>query len=46
MNSITAEILLEKVRTGDFIPPTPLKEQLSRMNEESNDLIILCHRKR
>ncbi|MDR0574966.1 MAG: 6-bladed beta-propeller [Tannerella sp.] len=46
MSPITAEILLEKVRSGDFIPPAPLKEQLSRMNEGSNDLIILCHRKK
>jgi hypothetical protein len=46
INAITAEELLEKVKSGDFTPPPPLKEQLSRMNGESNDLIILCRRKK
>jgi hypothetical protein len=46
IDAITAEGLLEKVKSGDFTPPSPLKEQLSRMNGESNDLIILCRRKK
>jgi hypothetical protein len=46
INAITAEELLGKVKSGDFTPPPPLKEQLSRMNGESNDLLILCHRKK
>jgi hypothetical protein len=46
IDAITAEELLEKVKAGDFTPPPPLKEQLSRMNGESNDLLILCRRKK
>jgi hypothetical protein len=46
INAITAEELLGNVKSGDFTPPPPLKEQLSRMNGESNDLLILCHRKK
>jgi hypothetical protein len=46
IDTITAEELQGKVKSGDFTPPPPLKEQLSRMNGESNDLLILCHRKK
>jgi hypothetical protein len=46
IDAIAADELLEKVKIGEFTPPQPLKEQLSRMNEESNDLIILCSRKK
>jgi hypothetical protein len=43
---ITTEELLEHTKSGNFTPPSPLKEQLSRMNEYDNDLIILCRRKK
>jgi hypothetical protein len=45
-DTITAEKWLEHTKSGNFTPPSPLKEQLSRMNEYSNDLIILCRRKK
>jgi hypothetical protein len=46
LDAITAEELLEHMKSGNFVPPLPLKEQISRMNVESNDLIILCRRKK
>jgi hypothetical protein len=47
INSITAEDLLEQIKSGQFSKSLPLtEEQLSRTNEWSNDLIILCHRKK
>jgi hypothetical protein len=47
MNMITAEDLLEQIKAGQFTRSLPLtEEQLSRINGESNDLIILCHRKK
>ncbi|MDR2773647.1 MAG: 6-bladed beta-propeller [Tannerella sp.] len=45
IDMITAHELLEHTKSGTFTPPSPLKEQLSRMNGESNDLVILCRRK-
>jgi hypothetical protein len=46
IDAVEAQTLLEKVEAGDFTPPAPLKEQLSRMNDGSNDLLILCRRKK
>jgi hypothetical protein len=46
IDAITAEKLLEQIKSGQFSESLPLtEEQLSRMSGESNDLIILCRRK-
>jgi hypothetical protein len=46
MNSIVADVLLEDVEAGEYTLSPPFKELLSRINEDSNDLIILCRRKK
>jgi hypothetical protein len=46
IDAITTEKLLAYTKSENFASSSPLKEQLSRMNEENNDLIILCRRKK
>lgn len=46
MSSIEAGQLLEQITEGNFSLPVSLKEQFLQMNGESNDLIILCRRKK
>ena len=45
INTIEALKLLETVDAEGYTPSSPLKELLSRINEDSNDIIILCHKK-
>ena len=46
MNFIETEELLEKGSVGEYTPSPQLKELLSRIDDSSNDLIILMHRKK
>jgi len=46
INKIETEELLEKVSIGEYTPSPQLKELLSRIDDSSNDLIILMHRKK
>ena len=46
MNFTETEELLEKVSIGEYTPSQQLKELLSRIDDSSNDLIILMHRKK
>ena len=46
MNFIETEELLEKIEAGEYTPSPQLKELLSRIDDSSNDLIILMHRKK
>jgi hypothetical protein len=46
IDMITASELLKHTKDDAFTPREPLKEMLSRINSEDNDLIILCRRKK
>ena len=46
INYIETQELLEMVEDGEYLPSPPLKELLSRIDDYSNDLIILIHRKK
>ena len=45
INAIESFELLEKVKTGIYSPSHSLKELLSRIGEDTNQLLILCHKK-
>jgi hypothetical protein len=44
--AIEAQELLEKVETGDYSPSPQLEEFLSRIGVDTNQLIVLCHKKK
>jgi hypothetical protein len=46
INAIEAYELLEKVEAGDYSPSPQLKELLSRIGDNTNQLVVLCHRKK
>jgi hypothetical protein len=46
INAIEAHELLEKVESGDYSPSPQLEELLSRIGDDTNQLIVLCHRKK
>jgi hypothetical protein len=46
INAIEAYELHEKVEAGEYTPSPPLKELLSRVGNDTNQLIILCHKKK
>ena len=46
MNAIEAVNLLEEVEAGDYSPAAPLKELLSRIDEDTNQILILCRKKK
>jgi hypothetical protein len=46
INAIEAHELLEKVEAGDYSPSPQLEELLSRIGDDTNQLIVLCHRKK
>ena len=46
ISAIETHELREKVKTGKYNPSRQLEELLSRINADSNDLIILCRRKK
>ena len=45
INAVEAEALLEKVASGNYSPAAPLKELLSRIDEDTNQILILCRKK-
>jgi hypothetical protein len=45
-NAIEAYELLEMVESGDYSPSPQLKELLSGIGDDTNQLIVLCHRKK
>jgi hypothetical protein len=46
INAIEAYELQEKVEAGDYSPSPQLEELLSRIGEDTNQLIVLCHKKK
>ena len=46
INTIEGHELLEQVKAGDYTPSPSLKELLSRIDEDTNQLLILCRRKK
>ena len=46
INAIELYELLEKVESGEYFPSTQLKELISRIGEDSNQLIVLCRKKK
>jgi hypothetical protein len=46
INAIEAYELLEKVEAGGYTPSEPLKELLSRIGDDTNQLLVLCRRKK
>ena len=46
MNAVEAHELLEKVEAGGYTPSAQLNELLSRIGEDTNQLIILCRKKK
>ena len=46
MNTIEAHKLLEMVEAGKYNPSPQFKELLSRIDDDTNDLVILIHRKK
>ena len=46
INAIEAYELLEKVDSGEYSPSVQLKGLLSRIGEDSNQLIVLCSKKK
>ncbi|HCC50775.1 MAG TPA: hypothetical protein DEQ30_00930 [Porphyromonadaceae bacterium] len=46
MSAVESSELLEKTEAGEYTPSASLQELLSRIDEDSNDLIILCQRKK
>jgi len=39
-------VLLEDIEAGKYTPSLHLKELLTRIDDSSNDLIVLIHRKK
>ncbi|MDR1224274.1 MAG: 6-bladed beta-propeller [Tannerella sp.] len=46
INAIEAHELLEKVEAGDYSPSPQLEELLSKIGDDTNQLIVLCHKKK
>ena len=46
INVVEGYDLLEELEEGDFSPSEPFKKQLAGIGEDTNQLIILCHRKK
>ena len=46
INVIEPHELLEKIETGKYSPTVQLEELLSRIGEDTNQLIVLCRRKK
>ena len=46
MNTIETHKLLEMIEEGEYTPSPQLEELLSRIDDYSNDLVILIHRKK
>ena len=46
INTIEAHELLEKIKTGDYSPSSKLNDLISRIGEDTNQLIILCRKKK
>ena len=46
INVIEPHELLEKIEAGDYSPSSQLQELLSRIGEDTNQLIILCRKKK
>ena len=46
MNTIETHKLLEMVEAGKYNPSPQFKELLSRIDDDTNDLVILIHRKK
>ena len=45
MTTITRDELQKKIEDGNYSPSEPLNSQFSRIGENDNDIIILCHKK-
>ena len=45
ISTINRDELQKQIDTGNYSPSEPLKSQLSRIEENFNQIIILCHRK-
>ena len=45
ISTINRNELQEQIESGGYSPAEPLKSQLSRIGENANQIIILCHRK-
>jgi len=45
ISTISRDELQKQIDTGNYSPSEPLKSQLSRIGENANQIIILCHRK-
>jgi len=45
INTIEWHELKEQMNTGNYSPAEPLKSQIPKIGEDTNQIIILCHRK-
>jgi hypothetical protein len=45
-NAIEVYELLMMIDAGDYKPAAPLKDLLSRINEDTNQLLIMCRKKK